>query len=61
MDVVLKNTLNLSLEETEKHIEAFKTEAKQLKIPFITLFHNESASGYGAWKGWDRIFAKAIE
>mgnify|MGYP000032160127 FL=1 len=61
MDVVLKNTLNLGIEEAETHIEAYKKEAKQLKIPFITLFHNESASGYGAWKGWDRIFAMAIE
>ena len=61
MDVVMKNTLSMSLTQAEKELEQLKKEAQKLKVPFITLFHNESASGYGEWNGWDRIFAKAIE
>jgi len=61
MDVVLKNSLALNPEQALKQLNQLKKVAQDLKIPFSTLFHNESASGYGDWKGWDRIFAETIE
>lgn len=61
MDVSLKNALGLNPQEAIEELALFKAQAQEYNLPFSTLFHNESLSGYDSWAGWDLIFSHIIE
>jgi hypothetical protein len=61
MDVTLNQYLKLSVEEAEKRIEEIINKIKAVNGTFITLWHNESLSDHGHWKGWEPVYKKMLE
>ena len=35
-------------------------EVKEVNGTFITLFHNESVSGNGRWRGWNKLYENLL-
>ena len=61
MDGTLKDYLNLSTKRSFDVIYKLADEVKKVNGTFITVFHNESVSGYGRWKGWSEKFEEMIK
>ena len=61
MDGTLKEYLKLSTKRSFDVIYKLANEVKKVDGTFITLFHNESVSGSGHWKGWDQKFVEMLE
>ncbi len=60
MDVTLKNYMKLSKEEAERVILELVDSVKKVDGTFISVFHNDSISGYGEWEGWEQLYEKLI-
>lgn len=61
MDGTLKDYLNFT---TKKSFDTFLNlaeEVKQVNGLFITVFHNESVSGSGRWRGWDKLYENLLK
>lgn len=56
MDSVLRDQLGLVPAVAKKKISNIKKEVKKVKGTFITVFHNESLSDEGEWKGWKKVY-----
>lgn len=54
MDVTMKNYMKLSISEAEALLKYIYDNLPG-GAKFITLWHNESLSGFGEWKDWDRL------
>ncbi len=61
MDGTLKDYLNLSTKRSFDTIYKLAEEVKRVEGTFITLFHNESISGAGRWRGWDRKYEELMD
>ena len=61
MDGTLKEYLNLTTKRSFDEIYKLAEEVKKVNGTFITVFHNESVSGTGKWKGWDDKFVEMLE
>ena len=61
MDVTLKNYLNMSPDDGWRVIEEMMYEVKKVNGTFIGLWHNESLSDLGQWKGWQKVFERMLE
>jgi len=60
MDGTLRDHMNLSNEESIQKIMQLKNEVKEVNGTFISLFHNESLSETGYWKGWSAIYKLTV-
>lgn len=59
MDISLRDYLKLSPDEALEHIKKMMHEVARSGGTFISLWHNESLSDLGAWKGWRRVFEES--
>ena len=60
MDVTLKNYLGLDPALAKTKIRELKNTCRELGVPFCFIFHNESLSDAGPWKGWREVFETAL-
>ena len=56
MDSTLNKYLGLSLDESIDVISKLKIEVENVGGEFIPLWHNETISESGIWKGWLKVF-----
>jgi hypothetical protein len=60
MDVTLKNYLRLTPEQAIVKINTMVRAVEQVNGTFIPIWHNESVSDYGEWKGWKEVYEQMI-
>ena len=58
MDVTLKDYLKLSPEEAMKEVENLMLEVKNVNGTFVSIWHNETVTDSGLWKGYRVVFEK---
>ena len=56
MDVTLKDYLNFTPKKSYNTIMHLANEVRKVRGTLITVFHNESVSGTGAWRGWSKLY-----
>jgi hypothetical protein len=56
LDVTLRQYLALTPEEALARIDELIEKVKAVNGTFTSLWHNESLSEHGIWKGWRRVF-----
>lgn len=61
MDTTLNDFMKLTPKQSIGKIRDLKNIVKAVDGHFITLFHNESLSNYGRWKGWGRLYETMIK
>jgi len=61
MDVTLNEYLKLNVEEAIEKIRCIIQKVKEVNGTFISLWHNESLSDHGHWKGWEPVYEKMLE
>ncbi|CAM1364066.1 conserved hypothetical protein [Tenacibaculum litopenaei] len=61
MDTTLNDYMKLTPKQALGKIRDLKNEVKQVQGVFITLFHNESLSGYLRWRGWSRLYGSMLK
>ena len=61
MDVTLKNYMELTVEEAMEATLEIIQQVKQVNGELISLWHNESLSEYGVWKGWSKVYEQLIK
>jgi len=61
MDTTLNQYLKLDVEEAVERISHMIEKVKQVRGTFISLWHNESLSDHGHWKGWEPVYKKMLE
>jgi hypothetical protein len=57
MDVAYKNFQKMTVEETITSSAVLKDICRQLNLPFVFVFHNESLSNHRGWANWDKVFS----
>lgn len=60
MDGAFKHYENTNLENALQKMRGLKNEVKSVNGTFVSLWHNESLSNYGIWKGWRNVFEKML-
>jgi len=61
MDVTLNEYLKLNVEEAIEKIKSIIQKVKDVNGTFISLWHNESLSDHGHWRGWEPVYEKMLE
>lgn len=61
MDTTLNQYLKLNVDEAVNKIEEIIQKVKQVNGTFISLWHNESLSDHGHWKGWEPVYKRMLE
>ena len=61
MDTTLNDYMELTPKQSLGRIKDLYLEVKNVKGTFITLFHNESISGYLRWRGWQRVYETMLK
>ncbi len=61
MDATFKYYLNQSPDEALKSIQQIIHEVKVVNGHFISLWHNETWSDFGIWKGWKRVYENMLK
>ncbi|MCA0930994.1 polysaccharide deacetylase family protein [Lutimonas saemankumensis] len=56
MDATLKDYLNFTPKRSFNTFMKLAKEVRKVEGTFITIFHNESVSGSGRWRGWGRVY-----
>jgi hypothetical protein len=56
MDGTFLDYLKIGIPESKKIIENLYHEVKTYGGEFIPIWHNESISNYGRWKGWKELY-----
>ena len=56
MDVTLKDYLGFTPKKSYNTIMHLANEVRKVRGTLITVFHNESASGTGQWRGWSKLY-----
>jgi len=60
MDVTLKNYLNFTPKKSYITIMHLANEVRKVRGTMITVFHNESVSGSGQWRGWSKLYESLL-
>ena len=60
MDVTLKDYLNFTPKKSYNTIMHLANEVHQVGGTLITVFHNESVSGNGEWRGWSKLYESLL-
>ena len=61
MDITLQKYCDLKPKEALKVIKNIILNIKLVKGTFISIWHNESLSGYGNWKGWGLVYEEMLK
>lgn len=61
MDVTLQQYLSLTPHEALERIKNIFQQVKRAEGTFLSLWHNESLSDQGIWKGWRDVFEGMLE
>lgn len=61
MDTTLNQYLKLEVDEAISLIEKIINKVKEVNGTYISLWHNESLSDHGYWKGWEPVYKKMLE
>jgi hypothetical protein len=61
MDVTLQQYLSVSPEEALDHVMDILDKIKKVHVTCVSLWHNESLSEQGRWKGWRRVFEEMVK
>ncbi len=61
MDTTLNQYLKLDVDQAVKKIMEIIQKVKDVNGTFISLWHNESLSDHGYWKGWEPVYKKMLE
>ena len=61
MDTTLNDYMMLTPKQSLGKINDLKKQVKAVNGTFITLFHNESLSDHGRWKGWSRLYESMLK
>ena len=61
MDVTLNQYLKLDVDKAVELIAEIISKVKQVNGTFISLWHNESLSDHGNWKGWEPVYKQMLE
>ena len=60
MDGVLKDYMNLDVQMAITKIKDLKNEVKDVSGCFVGIWHNESLSEQGRWKGWREVYESSF-
>jgi hypothetical protein len=60
MDVTLHDQMRLNPQEALETIYNFIQRVKEVNGELVTIWHNESLSGYGRWKGWEQVYPAMV-
>ncbi|MBL7137792.1 MAG: polysaccharide deacetylase family protein [Bacteroidales bacterium] len=60
MDVTFRDYLRLTPEESLHEIKQIISQVRLYNGRFISLWHNESLSDSGRWKGWRRLYEEVV-
>jgi hypothetical protein len=60
MDVTLKDYLNFTPKKSYNTIMHLANEVFKVRGTMITVFHNESVSGNGEWRGWSKLYESLL-
>jgi hypothetical protein len=61
MDVTLRHYLKLTPDDALERIKQLIDKVRKVDGTFTSLWHNESLSEHGVWKGWRGIFEGMVE
>lgn len=61
MDTTLHDYMGLTPKQSLGRIRDLYNEVKRVNGTMITLFHNESISGYMRWRGWHRVYQTMLK
>ncbi len=61
MDTTLNDYMELTPKQSIGRIGDLYKEVKEVKGTLITLFHNESISGYLRWRGWQKVYETMLK
>lgn len=61
MDTTLNDYMELTPKQSLGRIRDLFNEVKKVNGTFITLFHNESISGYSRWRGWQKVYESMLK
>ncbi len=61
MDTTLNQYLKLKVDDAISLIEKIIQKVKEVNGTYISLWHNESLSDHGYWKGWEPVYKKMLE
>ena len=61
MDTTLNDYMGLTPKQSLGRTKDLLHEVMKVKGTFITLFHNESVSGYLRWNGWQRVYETMLK
>jgi len=61
MDATLNQYLKLNVTQAIEKVSEIINKVKQVKGTFISLWHNESLSDHGHWKGWEPVYKEMLE
>ena len=61
MDTTLNDYMGLTPKQSLGRIKDLYLEVRKVQGTFITLFHNESISGYMRWRGWQRVYQTMLK
>jgi|688.fasta_scaffold07275_3 hypothetical protein len=61
MDTTLRDYLGLTPDEAIAHIKVIFSHCRKTGCEFTFLWHNESLSEMGKWKGWSKVFQAVMK
>ncbi|MBE0648528.1 MAG: polysaccharide deacetylase family protein [Bacteroidales bacterium] len=61
MDVTFRDYLHLNPEESLREIKQIIHQVRLHNGEFVSLWHNESLSNTGRWKGWRRLYEEVVK
>jgi hypothetical protein len=61
MDVTLLDYRNMTADEALRKIKSLLLETASVGGTFVSLWHNESLSGMGKWKGWKEVYTEMTQ
>jgi peptidoglycan/xylan/chitin deacetylase (PgdA/CDA1 family) len=61
MDTTLNDYMGLTPKQSLGKVKDLYQEVKNVQGTLMTLFHNESISGYMRWRGWQRVYQTMLK
>ncbi len=61
MDITLREYMKLEPDEAVNTIRNIVLQVKDVKGTFVSLWHNESLSDVGQWKGWRKVYEEMLK
>ena len=58
MDVTLRDYMGLAPNEAIKEVEQIMEEVRNVNGTFVSIWHNETVTDLGHWKGYRKVFEK---